>query len=62
MSFAYDFAKKYHPVLKAKIEEKAREYYLNDEGCPLTWEPSGFDFLSPCLQEASLMQKVFMKN
>lgn len=61
MSFAYDYAKKYHPELKAKIEEKAIEYYQNDAHCPLTWEPSGFDFLSPCLQEASLMQKVLSK-
>lgn len=58
MSFAYDWAKKYNTELAAKIEAKAREYYLNDCDCPLTWEPGGFDFLSPCLQEASLMQKV----
>lgn len=61
MSFAYDFAAKYHPILKVKIEEKARQYYLSDAQCPMTWEPSGFDFLSPCLQEASLMQKVLPK-
>ena len=58
MSFAYDFAKKYHSALALKIEEKAREYYLNDTDAPIKWEPGGFDFLSPCLQEASLMQKV----
>jgi len=58
LSFAYDYAKKYDPVLAAKIEKKAGEYYLDDCGCPLTWEPGGFDFLSPCLQEASLMQKI----
>jgi len=62
MSFAYDYAKKYHPELKSKIEQKAIEYYQNDANCPLTWEPSGFDFLSPCLQEASLMQKVLSKE
>jgi hypothetical protein len=58
MSFAYDYAKKYNPELAAKIETKAREYFLNDVNCPLSWEPGGFDFLSPCLQEASLMLKV----
>lgn len=58
MSFAYDFAKKRHPMLAAKIEEKAREYFFNDTDAPIKWEPGGFDFLSPCLQEASLMQKV----
>jgi hypothetical protein len=62
MSFALDYAKKYAPALAAVIMEKAREYYLNDEGCPITWEPSGFDFLSPCLQEASLMMKVLPKE
>ncbi len=58
MSFAYDWAKKYDQTLASKIEEKAREYYQNDCECPLTWEPGGFDFLSPCLQEASVMLKV----
>ena len=62
MSFVYDYARKYDEKLAAKIEEKARQYYLNDCGCPLTWEPGGFDFLSPCLQEASLMQKVLPRN
>ena len=58
MSFAYDYAKKFDEKLAAKIEEKARQYFINDCDCPLTWEPGGFDFLSPCLQEASLMMKV----
>jgi len=58
MSFAYDYAKKYDVQLATKIEQKAKQYYINDCGCPLTWEPGGFDFLSPCLQEAALMQKV----
>ncbi|MBT3386205.1 MAG: DUF2891 domain-containing protein [Prolixibacteraceae bacterium] len=62
MSFAYDYAIKYDPVLAAKIKEKAKEYYSSDFDCPLTWEPGGFDFLSPCLQEASLMQKVLSEN
>jgi hypothetical protein len=58
MSFAYDYAQKYNAELAQKIEEKAKEYFLNDRECPLTWEPGGFDFLSPCLQEAALMQKI----
>jgi len=62
LSFAYDYAQKYDSSLAAKIEEKAREYYLKDSECPLTWEPGGFDFLSPCLQEASIMQKVLTKQ
>lgn len=62
MSFALDYAKKYSPKLEAMIVSKAREYYLDDKGCPITWEPGGFDFLSPCLQEASLMLKVLPKE
>jgi len=31
--------------------------YLKDVDCPLrNWEPSGSDFLSPCLQEADYMR------
>ena len=26
--------------------------------CPLNYEPSGSDFLSPCLEEVNLMNKV----
>lgn len=44
--------------LQKSIEDRSRFFYLNDKGCPLTWEPSGFDFLSPCLEEAALMKKV----
>ncbi len=62
MSYAYDWAKKYDMELAEKIETKAREYYTNDCNCPLTWEPGGFDFLSPCLQEASIMLKVLSEK
>ncbi|MCG8376594.1 MAG: DUF2891 domain-containing protein, partial [Chlorobiales bacterium] len=37
-------------------------YYYTDQNCPLTWEPSGFDFLSPCLEEADLMRRVLPKE
>ena len=58
MSFAYDYASRHHPDLARKIETKAREFFLPDRNCPIGWEPGGFDFLSPCLQQASLMTKV----
>lgn len=59
LSFALDYAKnQQRTVLKQAIINSAKRYYLNDKACPLSWEPSGFDFLSGCLQEASLMQKV----
>jgi hypothetical protein len=44
------------------IKKAALGYYQNDENCPLSWEPSGYDFLSPCLEEAVLMQKVLNKK
>jgi hypothetical protein len=62
MSFTLDYAKKYAPKLAETISLKAKEYYVNDKGCPISWEPGGFDFLSPCLQEASLMLKVLPKE
>ena len=40
------------------IESRARDYYLKDKACPLAYEPSGEDFLSPCLAEADLMRRV----
>ena len=40
------------------IAAKARQFYLHDRACPLAYEPSGEDFLSPCLGEADLMSRV----
>jgi hypothetical protein len=44
--------------LATLIETKSRDFYANDVGCPLAYEPSGEDFLSPCLAEADLMRRV----
>ena len=40
------------------VLRKARDYFQKDEGCPLAYEPSGEDFLSPCLAEADVMRRV----
>jgi hypothetical protein len=40
------------------LASKARQFYLGDKYCPLAYEPSGEDFLSPCLGEADLMRRV----
>ncbi|MBZ5524736.1 MAG: DUF2891 domain-containing protein [Acidobacteriia bacterium] len=37
---------------------KAKAFYLKDKDCPLAYEPSGEDFLSPCLAEANVMRRV----
>jgi Protein of unknown function (DUF2891) len=44
--------------MQSLIEAKARAFYANDRNCPLAYEPSGEDFLSPCLAEADLMRRI----
>ena len=44
------------------LESRARQFYLGDKHCPLAYEPSGEDFLSPCLGEADLMRRVLPSN
>ncbi|NNK75721.1 MAG: DUF2891 domain-containing protein, partial [Maribacter sp.] len=59
MSLAWDYAKTTnHIALQEVIETSVNRFYMNDKECPISWEPSGFDFLSPCLQEANLVRKV----
>ncbi len=63
LSFAWDYAETVkNDSLKVIIETRSKEFYLNDKECPLTWEPGGFDFLSPCLEEAALMKRVLPTN
>jgi hypothetical protein len=40
------------------LRARARDFYGNDKACPLGYEPSGEDFLSPCLAEADVMRRV----
>ena len=40
------------------VEARARDYYLKDQACPINYEPSGEDFLSPCLAEADAMRRI----
>jgi len=40
------------------LRAKAGEFYRRDRACPLAYEPSGQDFLSPCLAEADFMRRV----
>lgn len=44
--------------MRRLIEDRARYFYLRDVSCPLAYEPSGEDFLSPCLAEADLMRRI----
>lgn len=45
-------------ALLAAVDEAARRFFLGDRGCPTDYEPSGEDFVSPCLAEADLMRRV----
>ena len=63
LTFAWDYANTTsNRELKLLIETRAKAFYLKDQNCPLSWEPSGFDFLSPCLQEAAIMKRVLSKE
>ncbi|RLD24249.1 MAG: DUF2891 domain-containing protein [Bacteroidetes bacterium] len=63
LTFAYDYAKAVnHNELMKLIENRALDFYLNDRSCPIDWEPSGFDFLSPCLEEIDIMRRVLPAN
>lgn len=59
LSLAWEYAQTLnHTALQDAIRSRAMDYYYRDTDCPLGWEPSGFDFLSPCLEEAYLMSKL----
>jgi hypothetical protein len=40
------------------LTSRARDFFLQDRDCPLSYEPSGEDFLSPCIAEADVMRRV----
>jgi hypothetical protein len=40
------------------ITSRTEAFYRADRNCPLNYEPSGQDFLSPCIAEADLMRRV----
>jgi len=63
MTFAFDYAKAYgNSQLVDAITTAAKRLYGNDRDCPIGWEPSGSDFLSPCFEELNLMRRVLSKD
>ncbi len=42
----------------ALLAARTSDFFLRDRNCPLAYEPSGEDFLSPCLAEADVMRRV----
>ncbi|MFC3308194.1 DUF2891 domain-containing protein [Blastomonas aquatica] len=45
-------------AFEKQLADKALAFHRGDVNCPLAYEPSGEDFLSPCLMEADLMRRV----
>lgn len=59
MNLAWDYAVYSKNIAFQKnISENAIRLFQKDENCPFDWEPSGTDFLSPCLEELGIMQRV----
>ena len=48
--------------MRRLLADAARRFYQGDRNCPLSYEPSGQDFLSPCLAEADFMRRVLEKQ
>jgi Protein of unknown function (DUF2891) len=44
--------------MRVLLVDAAERFYRSDRNCPLNYEPSGQDFLSPCLSEADFMRRV----
>lgn len=63
LSLAFDYAitTNNEEFLKM-LSTRSKEFYLNDNNCPINWEPSGYDFLSPCLEEVDIMRRVLPKE
>jgi hypothetical protein len=63
LSFAYDYALFSKNIeFEKTIKANAIRMFQKDENCPFSWEPSGTDFLSACLEELGLMQKVLNRD
>lgn len=59
LSLMLDYAKgKNDGDFLALLRRCSMRFYSEDEACPLSYEPSGEDFLSPCFAEADVMRRV----
>lgn len=63
MALLYDAAEALgQDKLVQAVRDKARTWFAEDRDCPLQWEPSGEDFLSPGLSEADLMRRILTED
>ncbi len=49
-------------TMEKLLVARGRYYYGKDRACPIDYEPSGQDFLSPCLAEADFMRRVLSRD
>jgi len=63
LSFAWDYALYSNNLpLQNSIRDNALRLFKADHDCPFDWEPSGTDFLSPCMEEIGIMQRIMPEN
>lgn len=63
LSLAYDYAiLKKDEKFQQAISDAAKRFYAGDVNYAFAYEPSGYDFLSPGLQEIDLMRKILPKS
>ncbi|MEX2499286.1 MAG: DUF2891 domain-containing protein [Wenzhouxiangellaceae bacterium] len=56
---AWDYAEQVGDAdFRRLLSGAGQRFYINDRDCPLHYEPSGHDFLSPCLAEADFMRRI----
>jgi hypothetical protein len=59
MAHMFDYAQIANNVrLLEIVKKRALDFFFNDRECPTDYEPSGEDFISPCLVEADLLRRV----
>ncbi|MFN3316060.1 MAG: DUF2891 domain-containing protein, partial [Raineya sp.] len=63
MNLAWDYAiATKNTTFQEVLRKEAIRLFGKDLQCPFAWEPSGTDFLSPCMEELSLMMRVLSKK
>jgi hypothetical protein len=49
-------------ALRTLATDAVRRFYVHDRACPLAYEPSGEDFLSPCIAEADVVRRILPQS
>ncbi|BAK68356.1 conserved hypothetical protein [Sphingobium sp. SYK-6] len=61
LTLAHRWAEERDPSLRTMIEQRARDWFMEDRDCQ-AWEPGGDEFLSSALCEALLMSRVLPRE